>query len=499
MREFPFNIVEHFTKGLRPEDTFIHEEGYLEACFNMQPTSGGLEYFEGGVDAFSGGLSVDFPHPQFFRGRDISLLFGTTSVEEVNTNVYPWTKAAITTSTSIVSGGVWHFVDLGPSWYAFNGTCNVFRLGLGNLESTSSTTTFVDKNVTIQTGCVHKGRIYIGGFDRSDIWSNLPVDITPEWEGEAGLDYIDLTVDGPGSNWIMWSSIGGGDFPLWLLYPSGYEQLSLGPTKENIIHAMKRNEFGWAPLPFNGTVQMLKPLGDAVIAYGDEGIQAILPRGNKVGFRKISNLGILGRGAVGGDDNSHVFLDSRGALWELGGDLALRRLGYEEYLSAFPATSTTLTFKPSPKEVFICSPDKGFVLNSNGLAEHYQRITSGAFLNGDFYAVMSTQASTDIRVKTASHDNRRQGLKQLHDIQVWYEDITNLKVKVYFRYDHNSTYLEWGPTSVNPQGVVYPGVSGLNFKIEITGTPGTNPRLDGIEVRWNLVDKRAIRGVFAPE
>jgi hypothetical protein len=321
----------------------------------------------------------------------------------------------------------------------------------------------------------------------------------PGWEGEAGLDYIDLQTDGPSGNWVMWSSIGGGDFPLWLLYPDGYEQLGLGPSKERFVEAMKRNELGWAPLPFNGTVQVLKPLGENVIAYGDEGIQAILPRGNKIGFRRVANFGVLGRGAVGGDQDSHVFLDSRGTLWELGSDLTLRRLGYDEWFSAFPATSTALSLKPSPKEVFICSPTKGYMLNSQGLIEHPDKVTSGTFMDGSFYAVMTSAVSGDIRVRTTSHDNRRQALKQLHDIQIWYEDITDLTVRVLYRYDHNSSWVTWGPVAVNPQGVVYPALTALNFKVEVRGTPGTLPRLDGIEVRWNLVDKRAIRGVFAPE
>ncbi|KKL53088.1 hypothetical protein LCGC14_2278980, partial [marine sediment metagenome] len=42
MKEFPFIIAEAFTKGLRPEDTFLDREGYLEECLNMRPGVAGL-------------------------------------------------------------------------------------------------------------------------------------------------------------------------------------------------------------------------------------------------------------------------------------------------------------------------------------------------------------------------------------------------------------------------------------------------------------------------
>lgn len=501
MREFPFNIAESFRQGLRPEDNFLTQEGYLEVCYNMIPTPAGLESPKALTDPFSGGVTVDPPFPQVFRGRDLTLSFSSTSVSEVSTGSTPWTLSGVSvvstngSSGTIPEGGPWHFVDLGPSFYAFNGAATVFRPGFSILRG-SPTTTYVETSVKPQTGCEHKGRIFIGGLDKSSIWNADWQEIFAEWEAAAGDQNINYGQDGPGPSWIMWSSIGGGDFPLWLFYPEGNAQLNIGPTKQEVIRRIKRNEFGWAPLRMNGTVQVLKPLGEHVVAYGDEGIEVLLLQGNRVGFRKLANFGVKGRGTVAGDLDGHIFLDAEGNLWSLGTDLQLSRLGYEEWLSGFSATSTVMTQDPLDRQVYISDPQESFILTQNGLAEIPRRLTSLIPIGGTAFALYSSASTTDITVTTGAHDNRLQAIKQIHDLHIRYQDITDLQVTVYYRYDHTSAYSTFGPVPVNREGVAYIMLSARDFKFELSGTPGSNPRIDHITARWNLVDKRAVRGPF---
>ncbi len=472
MREASFFIEQPFTQGLRPEDTYLNREGFLEAMFNLVPDEGGAKLYEAATDPFQGGVTVDFPHPQAFLGRDVVLLAGTTTIEEINTNVSPWTKSSVTTkdpdtpasNKSVPTGGVWHFADLGKSWYLANGNCVVFRTGLDTLTG-STTLTFVQDSVTVKSLAEHKGRMFIGGMNTSDIWNSAWDTIFSGWTSSAGTTPV-LGTDGPGANWVLWGSIGGGDFPLWLFMPSGYtaSYLRVAPTTTEVLRKIKRNQFGWMPMRWPGTVEVLKPLGDNLIVYGDNGITALVPRGELIGRREIARFGVLGRGAVGGDEEGHVFISQDGVLWALGADLTLSRLGYEEWFDAFPGSSTVITLKPAPddaREYHICSPDEGYVLNQNGLAEHRDRITSIPYLDGTFYAVHTSATSANVRIQTGAFDVRRQALKTIHDIQLLYSDISDVKVSILYRYNHTEHFRTWGPIGVNPQGVVTPMLTGL--------------------------------------
>ena len=506
MREFPFIIQESFTKGLRTEETYLNEEGYLGECLNMKPYGGGLVSYEALTDPFSGGQVVNFPFPQFFRGQELALMLSATTLYELAIGSIPWTKTAVslyspslpTATSSITSDGLWHVIDLGPAFYAFNGTSSVFRTGLDRLESSAASTTFVTDSVTINTGCSFRGRVYIGGLGSP--WNTLWQEIFAEWEEEADLNEIDLVTNGPAENWVMWSSIGGGDFPLWLVYPQGFAQLQLGPTKEFILERLRRNEFGWMPMHYSEVVQVMKPLGDYVVCYGADGIGAIIPRGADLGYRAIANFGILGRGAVGGDADGHIFVAQDGELWGLSPNLELQRFGYKEWFSGFSAVSTVNTYAPALKEWFIADGDNSYVFRGeNGLSEIQDRYTSATYLDGVHYGLASSGVSTTIRVLTGAHDNSRQALKYIHDIQVQYQDITGMTLELLYRYDSTSAFATLGPISVNPMGIVTFTCTALEFKIRIKGTPGTTPRIDRLEVRWSLVDKRAVRGLFGTE
>lgn len=468
----------------------------------MIPGPGGLEDFVATEDPFDAGVSVALPFPQVFRGRDLSLLFSATTLRSVDVSTDPWSLSAVATvdpadgtSKAIPTGGAWHFVDLGPSFYAFNGNCTVYRPGLSMITG-GTTTTYVNDSVTVKTGCEFRGRVYVGGFDSSDFFDSLWGDILTEFEAEVDTQELNLRKEGLGSNWILWSSIGGGDFPLWLMLPKGYSDTPFVLTKSEVITKLKQNGFGWYPLRHAGDVTVMKPLGDFVIVYGSEGIEAVSPRGDKIGFRRIANFGVLGRGSVAGTEQQHVFLDGEGNVWRLTPDLNLVQLGYKEWFSSFPATSTVITHNPVEDHYYLSSPSEGFILTPDGLAEHNQRLTSLVHRAGYPFAVGTSAASTDIRVKTGALDLRRQALKTIHDIQVDYSDIDNLKIEVEYRNDHTSAFRTIGAKSVGPEGVLTTMLTAREFKIRITGTPLTNPRITGLEVRWNLVDKRAVRGQF---
>jgi hypothetical protein len=324
MREFTTTIQEELTRGLSPV-TRTRLAKYLTEAFNLRVAEEGLEPFEEVVDPFEGG-GLGFPFPQLIRGDEITLLFDETSVAHVNEGVVPWTTTPITTvSTSdgatpsaIVSGGEWHFADLKTAWYAFNGETVVFRTGLDSFHG-GATKTYAHSAVKISTGCYHKGRVVIGGFDPANFWNAEWQAIFNAWKADApqgsNIAYNDVK-----RNYIFWGSIGGGDFPLWLFYPgTASYAVDLGLSESSAIARLKRNEFGFMPLPFQGKVLAVKPIGDRLAVFGEDGMCLLKTYNNELasgyGLDYSTRVGIPDRSFVGGDDKGHVWIDTSGALW----------------------------------------------------------------------------------------------------------------------------------------------------------------------------------------
>ncbi len=511
MREFPFRMMESLKKGLRGFNTYRDEDNTLEVMTNMAPGEEGAVALSACSDPFNGGLTVDFPFPQMFRARKETLMFSATTLYSVNTGVTPWTRTAqdlylsstgSTAGASIVTGGVWDFVDLGDSWYAFNGESMVFQTGLDYLLGQDAKV-YSSPTPKINAACYHKGRMWLGGFETSDsewlfsdaVWD----DILAELKQDMGLQDNELPfgTKRPGGNFVFWSGIGGGDFPLWFSYPVAYGQLGLGPSKEAFLTKLRANQLGWAPLPYNGTIQVMKPLGNHIIAYGTEGITAIKPDGAVVGFKEVSMMGVAGRGSVGGDSEGHIFIDQGGTLWSLGVNLSLDRLGYQEYLGTFPVTSTVITSRESPREFTLSSPDDSFQLTDQGLGKATKSITSSFYLAGEQIAMSSSNTTSPLMsIQSGSFRNTRQAIKMIHDVQVDYVGITDLTVSVLTKFTPNGAYQTIGPRIVNDAGVATFTTAGLEFKILLSGTPTASAVINAIEVRWNLTDYRSLRGLF---
>lgn len=501
MKQFTHDIVEPFKRGLRPDEQDKGE--YLAECYNMKPRPFGLLGYQSPTDPFAGSVAVNFPFPQVLRGREISLLAGQTSLSSINTGVSPWTTSAISTkdkvsglNKAITAGGVWHMIDLGASWYLINGACTVYRTGLDRLAG-ESPITYVDDSVTINAGTEHNGRSVIGGFDPTNIWSHDWENIFQRWLDDAPNN-VEFTWNDLSSNWVMWSSLGGGDFPLWLFHPDGYP-FDTEAAASRVLDRMKRNEFGFMPLPFPGTVQVLKPLGKNLIVYGTRGICALVPISTShapstYGVVKLSDLGVHDRGSVGGDNRAHVLLDAEGTLRRLTGDLKLERLGYRDYLADLLEESVVLTYDEVEDETYICSESYGFVYGPQGLSEHSDRLTSGVFASGAFVALSAATTDVELRVETETFDINLRAIKTVNEVHFGMSGVSVPQATTKFTNNQNSGFVEIGPKKLTPWGVYTPFVSGVDLRIELTGGTTSLTRLDYMRVNWKLSDKRAVRG-----
>lgn len=308
------------------------------------------------------------------------------------------------------------------------------------------------------------------------------------------------------SNWLLWSSIGGGDFPLWLFYPDraflgnvrGSSETGYTLSKTMIMDMVMRNEFGFMPLPWQGTVYAIKPMGKDLIVYGNNGITALVPTREPIptyGVLHISDTGIVGRGAVGGDDTQHVFLDNDGDLWRMKG-LKPERLGYREFFTGYSA-NTIISHDSRDDEFYISDETSSYLLTPVGLGEAKERVTSLVYKVGVLSGVIEDSGDSESQVVTDTIDFGSIATVQM--VKLSLVASANIDVAIDYRYNDDDAFVRSIFVRVNNQGIAYPLVSASQMRIVVRSSDYINMDLDEIEYFVKFSDKRFRRGIGASQ
>lgn len=470
MREFSFPIQRTLGSGLRKDFRQPRNTNTLDQCFNLKPIGIGLTFIDSPVYA----AATDWPFPQLFHLRESGqLILASRSAISFVTSLEPTVSTALTTYDStnlalekaVAATGQWHLADFGEVTVMFNGAQIVF-------SDPSTGKNIVSDEITIGTGCEHRGRLITAGFSSSDthpVWGRLE------------------------ENEVAWSTIGGGD-AFWPFMASLVDS-------ERQEHYEIRNEAGYMPMPFEGTIHAVKTLDRVVIVYGENGVAALIPFSAPTptfGLRPLLNVGIANRAALAGDHKGHAFIDKAGYLWVIGVDFVPKRIGYREQFSSL--TSTVVgSYDPLEDEMYFSVDGTCYILTPSGLCEFADDVSGIARVNNDLYGAGDTGALANTFIlKTDAFDMGFSALKSIEGIEVGYHDIGNLKVGIDYSYDGSGTFSSFpiggAGIDVNDEGFAYIGITARDFKVRVFGDYGTRPRIDYITVRWKFVDKRMIRG-----
>ena len=399
------DLKEGLSIGLRSDKYQGRNALGMVQYLNMRPTSGGARPYEPMTSAISSAelaaesITVGHPFPQIFRGKGVTLLADETALYTVNETTWLLTKVPTydihdqASEEPIVAGGPWHFVDFHTSYMLFNG--NTTLIGMpGYSAKVFSNTAAATSHVSIQTGCAFKGQLVLGGFNAASYWSSAWQAI---WTAmlDKGIGEWGYSIAAPSTNWVWWSSIGGGDIlDIYLPeYASGENMGSGGHTAARPLYleTAKRLESGAMPMPWQGYVRAVLPMRDVVMVYGDSGVSALIPSTGPVPTfgleEQILKVGIMNRGAVGGDYQRQLFIDNTGVLWSIAQNMQLVRLGYKEFFSAMSTNDITITHEPNRGEFYISDDTKCYMLNEKGLSEGPQLITSGFQAEGGFAGI----------------------------------------------------------------------------------------------------------------
>lgn len=500
-REYPISL--RFEKGLRPE-SFIRSAnlGYLKTLKNLKVGIGGLREVDPFVNPITGFTpTLAWPHPQLTELGFEGGLLGADYVRTVNkstggtglVSVFTWGASA--TPFTIPSGGTWHAVPLGSNgteYFLTNGACMVFDISGNASGKCLGTTDVIPKALALNKA---DGRLFAGGLTFTtppavaylNTWrANVPADIIRGSE-LAAVDFGD-------GNMVLWSEPGGGasdqPYQKFILFLG-----SQGTTDAAVLTQLERKAMGITRLNTTGTIQVLKNIGNRIIAYTNRDVWDV--RQGEDGYYRATlllNMGVSGRGCVGGDEGTHVFVTEDGTLYRLSENGTLSKLGFEEYLSTLTLADVVVSFDPYWREFYISDGAKCYLLMQDELAEVTIWPTSVVRWNGDLCAISGGSGHTAFELETLDIDYAFRGHKDVTFMEVEGYGLNPLQARISFRYDNTSSFVVGPWTYGSPDGVFYLGRRCVEHSVGLKGTVQSGGKLESSRVRFQWADSRTIRG-----
>jgi len=116
----------------------------------------------------------------------------------------------------------------------------------------------------------------------------------------------------------------------------------------------------------------------------------------------------------------------------------------------------------------------------------------------DVYGIYLMSEDTDFLYSTDIIDFGLTGIKTVEgvDLLASFSDKTIVEVMVAWRNNKREDFRDTKWVRVSPEGSCSPIVSGVEFKVSVRMIPCTDVSLDMITIRWKLVDKRHVRGLY---
>jgi len=476
-----------------------------------------------------------WPWPQIFRGKALILECMNQAIYTITYDGTDWegnfvTDNEMTLKKALAVGdtftipsasgeeGIWHFVDFHDVWGLVRPNCTLFYSKVRETATGSSDVIMGQGSsdatyVTMRSATAFKGRAISGGFDSSHFWSSDWKYIWRTWANQQhiGVNFDFTDVD---SNWIMWSGIGGGDL-LWVFKaeyaynPSGVVTGTLSqtsPAEPQLFQSMMRGDFGFMPMPWEGNVEIIKPLGDVCMVYGDNGITATKFHNEPIptlGIVKVfDQMGVMGRGAVGGDERVHLIMDREGRLWLLGPDLQPKKLGYEEIFSSGWG-NVIINYDPYEQRFYIGNATETYILTKTGLCSTHQKITSVFHEQQHTHAAVSNpsgDSDNDVTLTTDAIDFGSRAVKTIQGVDINAVLATGgvLTVAIDYRYTNVASWSTSTALTLSNEGHAPCAVSGVEFRLKISSTDHTKiTTIDYIDIMWSLSDRRTIRGMHS--
>ena len=413
--------------------------------------------------AFSADVDIpaaSFPHPNLMMGETHTILASASKFFNMTFDGSVWQAVEITTGLTPAGTDVWHFADKGDHWLATNGVDMVFcKDGVYSSEYTK----------VPNTVCTFRGRVYAGGLGgntsraNAEFWNTSYIALLEELIADI---YPDATTSKFGQNAVFYSCVGGEDF---------FEHYAESPSLDKIVAYQRRRESGYSIMPWSGKVMMVKPLGDGVVVYGANGITFMLQALSPISMQ-LTNLpheGVPSRRAVAGDRFRHVFIGNSGSLFEIGPDLKIKELGYEEVVADIGTLANTLiNYDPIYQDIYLGIASKSRLITPNGMSrlnKSWTTMCRDRGKNRGFYITISSTPSSIATTGVITFPNNRLGT--VHGLRLNTKDPS--KHSVVFSVRPNEADGWKNLTAVTPDAGGFCDVLVSTYQVQVTVTTDT--------------------------
>jgi hypothetical protein len=460
MRELELSMSEMLKNGLAPERSPLGAQ-YLNECYGFKCGKFWLEGYDPLDNPIDPAFNILYywPFPQFLNGDKYNILVIRDMVaasDKVYTlDDYHGTVTLISTLAHGVYGlgSLPELADFGKYAMIVNGPALIYRNVATSTWVTVAGTTKIPQMRTI---CNFKGQA-VGG------------NIISSW--------YDCN-----ETYIVWSKIGEADFT---------------PDEKNTA--------GYRRDPFGGHVLHARQLGDTVIIYSSAGITSMIPviePAATFGFKELSDVGLINRGAVNGSKFKHVFVDAYRNLCELSKE-GLKVLGYQEYLQRLTENDVIVSYAPFTKDFYISDGTTTFLYSPYGLTEVPQHPSTVWAQNDSLgvtgqYMLPDTVESGNYFLQTCPFDFGYRDSKTLFVTELGIDYYDTAEMSIYWKIDNGSyTATPWLMTNKN--NIATRIVNGTDFMIgvRVTGVD-ENTVFSYIKCRYKMTDLKSIRGIYAP-
>ena len=457
MREFELVIDDAIKAGLNPETKSPINTPFLYDCLGFRCGKSGIERYETLNNPLPSTLDIHYswPFPQVVTGERYNILVVRDSSVNHQDDIYSISDDGLTVNhlftidqLTFGTGSLLELADFGKGAIMVNGVVMLYWDDSisGWQKITSSSTIPMMKTV-----CNFKGQA-VGG------------NISGSWYDCDETFYI-------------WSDIGSLDF-----------------TPD------RRNEAGYRRCPFGGEVYHVRRLGDIVIGYSSKGIVALVPVKDPAptfGFKELSNIGLVNRGAVNGNLDRQIYVGSDYIIREItsGG---ITELGYQSYMESLGSSEDIIVlYDPANRDFYIGNSSTTYLLSPYGMTK-IQQHPSAVWRGDTTYAIPDSEDSDSPYIQTEQFDMTYKGQKTIFSIETDALSVNNPEVMISWTND----LLNWSDSTyfpINDVGIASPIVSGNVFKIKMKfDSINSAFRLGYLIARFKMTDLRGLRGVYAP-
>jgi len=460
MREYELVIDEALKKGLTPEVSIPKNENWLMECLGFRIGKNHLEGYQTcDDDPLSGIVDIDYswPFPQFIQGEKYNFLISRESVVNHVDSVYLISDDYIATHIFDIDeltfgvGTLMEVADFGLYAFMTNGVIMIYwDVGLADWHEIVASATIP----MMRTICNFKGQAVGGG-------------VVSDWHD------CDET-------YYCWSKIGEMDFTPDI-----------------------QNEAGYRRCPFGGEVYHVRRLGDSVIGYSSKGITLMSPVAAPVatfGFTELDDIGLVNRGAIDGNLQRQVYVNSDYRLMEVTKD-GVKELGYYSYIEQLKDDTIIVKYDKRMRDFYIGNSTKTYLLSPYGLTEvpqHPSAIWSIPSYDNETVMLPNTVDTYSPSITTPIIDFGYRGQKTISSVES--DALLTFEPKAIVGWAN--TLHEWGYSNevpLNNEGIAAITISGNEFIIKLNfDYVAVISFITYIKVRFKMTDLRGIRGVYAP-